>query len=226
MIEFCSRTKKKGGTCGHRALFWPPGLGPDPASCVHHLTKEERAAWNGAEEAARAAFSRLAEPDGREAALQPLPPAPACWSWPVPDNLGALAEHPEARADIAAVYEGVMAVYPEMRARAVLGGWQAGRCAICGGAGAGVTDHDHATGLVRGYLCHRCNILEGLRPGAPFDQYRERHPTAILGLTIRYRDPFTGEHAAPLRERRADRWKDNAAAGLSKKPSGQPARNS
>jgi hypothetical protein len=50
--------------------------------------------------------------------------------------------------------------------------WQRGRCAICS-TGLPVTsrprsvhvDHDHGTGLIRGLLCHRCNVaLEKTMP--------------------------------------------------------------
>lgn len=38
---------------------------------------------------------------------------------------------------------------------------QGGTCAICGGANANgqrlAVDHNHATGKVRGLLCHNCN---------------------------------------------------------------------
>lgn len=48
---------------------------------------------------------------------------------------------------------------------------QGGRCAVCheeialfrkGWLGGGAVDHDHATGTVRGILCHGCNIAIGL----------------------------------------------------------------
>lgn len=50
--------------------------------------------------------------------------------------------------------------------------WQDGRCGFCGNRREDfpalmakrvkyVTDHDHATGYVRGLLCHICNAKEG-----------------------------------------------------------------
>lgn len=101
----------------------------------------------------------------------PLPEQPACWSWP-------------------------SLPLPQMNSRGPLLRWQADRCAICeivrtkgsrdDGRQAGlVEDHDHATGDVRGYLCHRCNTSEGRSPAAVFALYRERPPTAILGLRLR-----------------------------------------
>jgi hypothetical protein len=92
----------------------------------------------------------------------------------------------------------------------------AGRCAICGeNRRRLVCDHDHATGLVRGWLCVSCNTREGaaVGPGTVFTAYRERPPTAILGLTIRYRDPLTRQYVAP-EPARGDGWDDNAAADL------------
>jgi hypothetical protein len=87
--------------------------------------------------------------------------------------------------------------------------WQDGRCAICGKTRDLVCDHDHETGLVRGWLCHSCNTTEGTNqePDTIFARYRERPPAAILGITTRYLNPVTGEYATPQLPREVD-WKD------------------
>lgn len=110
----------------------------------------------------------------------PEPTAPACWSWPVPAE-------------------------PAVGGHRLLVEWQAGRCAVCGmkwGANL-VLDHDHATGLCRGYVCRSCNGREaGDHPThGLFGLYRQRHPTGILGLRLRYVDPYTRRPAEPERPR-------------------------
>nr|WP_237555416.1 endonuclease domain-containing protein [Streptomyces sp. SID4948] len=73
--------------------------------------------------------------------------------------------------------------------------WQQDRCAICatpgrrgGQQGTLVLDHDHETGLSRGYLCHRCNKRES--HSTPVDgrypNYRRLPPAVLLGLSFRY----------------------------------------
>jgi hypothetical protein len=91
----------------------------------------------------------------------------------------------------------------EQKAERGLRKWHAGRCAMCGAVTSLVTDHDHKTGLVRGLLCHQCNVSEGVQPGAdtPFGRYRTKSPAVILGVTVRYFDHFRGAYAEPEGER-------------------------
>jgi hypothetical protein len=112
---------------------------------------------------------------------------PACWTWNV-RNLGHLR-----RANPLEI---------EKKAERALRKWHAGRCAMCGEVASLVTDHDHKTGLVRGLLCHQCNVSEGVQPGAdtPLGRYRARSPAAILGVTVRYFDHFHGAYAKPEAE--------------------------
>jgi hypothetical protein len=45
---------------------------------------------------------------------------------------------------------------------AILNQLQGGRCAVCRAGGQRlVGDHDHDTGLLRGLICHSCNLREG-----------------------------------------------------------------
>lgn len=98
---------------------------------------------------------------------------PACASWGVPDGDVDLWE------------------------------WQDNRCGICGYLYDLVLDHDHDTGLLRGYLCRSCNRREGLGHDAPaFVAWREGvNSAALLGIREVYIDPFTRD--AVIRSRRA-----------------------
>lgn len=49
---------------------------------------------------------------------------------------------------------------------------QGGRCASCRIDQATDLDHDHGTRVVRGLLCHACNVAEGLLKGDPIRIYR------------------------------------------------------
>lgn len=83
---------------------------------------------------------------------------------------------------------------------AFLRGWQEGRCAICSRSAPLVLDHDHSTSLVRGYLCLRCNVKEGMSVG-PTDVYamwRACPLTAMLGLRITYSSGGRGLPVVPL----------------------------
>lgn len=106
---------------------------------------------------------------------------------------------------------------PEHFAHVILWNWQRGQCAACGECASESTrmvrDHDHETGLLRGLLCHPCNVLEGVvgaldnpsytrRDGKTFESFKTdpvkaarvarirsylaHSPAALLGLTARH----------------------------------------
>lgn len=164
--------------------------------CGIHLTDEEKTIIKQAERTQDEAFDLAINVD------------PACWSWVVTDEIRADLAASEATADLR---EKVGLFFRAMRA------FDHGRCAICGGIGNGVEDHDHETGLVRGWLCRSCNIREGMYRGDHhvWGRYRRWHPYKMLGLKDRYWDGFTGEWAPenpppdPAR-----RWKDNPMRGI------------
>lgn len=102
--------------------------------------------------------------------------AAACWSWDVAEEAREMIDAPGLT---------------EAQLKALLKKWHQGRCAVCGDiAEKLVLDHDHATNLVRGYLCVRCNGREGragFRSDDIYVQYRTRNPATMLGLTVKYR---------------------------------------
>jgi hypothetical protein len=73
-----------------------------------------------------------------------------------------------------------------------------GRCAVCGRKKELVEDHDHTTGLFRGWLCRSCNTKEGMSSHPVYVKYRQRNPATILDATWEYIDPITN---APPRKR-------------------------
>ncbi|MGW0345909.1 endonuclease domain-containing protein [Streptomyces anthocyanicus] len=148
---------------------------------------------------------------------------PACWSWPPElstedearrrfwEDLGDTSGYSTSALELLEQAAGLTARSDGDRLRI----WQAGRCAVCGETDRRmVCDHDHATGLVRGWLCVSCNTREGVAVGPAgtlFAAYRERPPTTILGLRIRYRDPLTRRYVLPEPSKGAG-W--DATAGL------------
>lgn len=223
----CTSTTKAGARCTRPPLSWPGPWRPDQepwtSHCYNHLTAAERTRYlhEAREERDRASAARRAW----------LAADPACWSWPVPDDVDCWQaplpfevgpgddQISQATADM------LMASLrsPEGRGHALLDHWQAGRCALCGHRGEHlVEDHDHATGMVRGLLCRGCNTREGTHRSADglFARYRSRPPTVILGLSLRYWDPFLNDYAQPRSD--AD-TEDEEGDPLDEVPVYQPA---
>ena len=76
--------------------------------------------------------------------------------------------------------------------------WHPLECAICGGEGRTIIDHDHKTHLTRGNLCRSCNVREGKGAGGPFAAWREdQNPGAMYGLAEEYWSPFTWAEYLP-----------------------------
>lgn len=140
-------------------------------SCRTHATPAELAAADAQRTRLAAVISEW------EASL-----TPACHDWPVTD---------EHLRDARAAVDTTAGREPFWPAIDVLRRWQTGRCAICD-ANAEVVDHDHATGLVRGWLCRSCNLTEPAATTGDFTKYRERPPAAALGIAVAYVHPRYG----------------------------------
>lgn len=186
----CGRLTKRGTACQQSPLaYWRlPKREDRPRSCLHHLTAEERAEYDR-----EVAVAEAAE---QEAHRKVDAMIPACWSWATPTGPAPRDPDPDV-AGLAAIEE-----------------WQAGRCGICSSETSLVTDHDHATGLVRGLLCQRCNTAEAFRGVGPYRRYRERPPAAILRVKARYWDPIAGDYVQPAAIREADKWTDAASEDI------------
>ena len=207
MTELCAKPTKRGTSCRATLHTWLEGLAVRRADgCWTHMAPAFR----------EAAATRKRR--GEEGWRAYLSADPICWGWPVPEGLenwappqdSTLSEHLSASA-LAMVMGN-----PESRADAILSWWQDGRCAICGHRYELVEDHDHDTGLVRGYLCRRCNAQEGIHRYGDnlFARYRRRHPTSLLGLRIRYWDPFANDYAPCRKPAATDKWTDAASVDI------------
>jgi hypothetical protein len=203
----CGKPTKKGTACRASLHSWLEGLEVRRADgCWTHMD---------------AAFREAAEARKRrdeEAWQAYLDADPICWSWPVPDGLDNWT-YPQGSAIDEQLPGDVLADllgHPESRASVILYHWQDGRCAICGHRRDLVEDHDHRTGLVRGYLCRGCNTQEGVYGSCDslFGRYRQRHPTSMLGLRIRYWDPIANEYAPSVERQRGDPWTDAASEDI------------
>lgn len=87
--------------------------------------------------------------------------------------------------------------------------WQKGRCAVCGLDVPNeplFKDHDHRTGLVRGFLCRRCNFAEGFGEHPIFDlvEYRARPPTVLFGIKVMYESIFGESPITDVRHTREE----------------------
>lgn len=100
---------------------------------------------------------------------------PACWDWPLPE-LSHLHNAPDP-------------LEVEEKATQALRDRQAGRCAMCEEVQSLRTDHDHKTALVRGLLCHECNILvhtearcsdQSMTQAAELVAWEERSTPAVI----------------------------------------------
>lgn len=99
----------------------------------------------------------------------PLPKGrkePACWGWILP---------PPSDRD----------------ARWRLNSWNFGMCAMCEVTNSMepiYEDHDHGSSLIRGYLCNKCNLLEG--NGHLHPEWGVKNPATLLGVKVRFRDKW------------------------------------
>lgn len=88
--------------------------------------------------------------------------------------------------------------------------WADGRCALCGFIEPLVEDHDHRTGLTRGYICRSCNASEGKSDHPGLTAWREgTNPARLLNLDRVYVSPVTGQ--TPRRPRHVDTDLDQIA---------------
>ena len=178
MTTQCTATTTSGRPCRGRASDWPRGVDGDPQLCGTHLPvalREIRDA--GFAELERRRIARL---DARE---------PECWSWDPEIPLGRIADEYDWGADD---FTPRFQERDEQALRIAFAAWHGHRCAVCGFHELRlVEDHDHDTGLIRGLLCRSCNGREPHDNGL-FQKYRERPPALILGIHLRYYDPWHG----------------------------------
>jgi hypothetical protein len=120
---------------------------------------------------------------------------PACWSWPIPEEI----PEPFSESEVATLPPSIRVLVPSIRKLLAScpvelrrqTAFHDGQCARCGRKDTLVEDHDHTTGLFRGWLCRSCNTSEGVSSHPVFVKYRQRNPATILGATWEYIDPIT-----------------------------------
>jgi hypothetical protein len=206
--NICGKPTKKGTACRRELHSWLEDFKVRRADgCWRHMSqsfKETAAARKRVDEEAWLAF---------------LYADPICWGWPIPEDLNSWRCMEGEAVDEQLTEEALSLLTdsPDSRATAMLIRWQDGRCAICGHRRGLVEDHDHITGMVRGWLCYGCNTQEGIYRDADtlFGKYRERHPTKMLGLEIRYWDPIRKDYAQPASKRTTeDLWTGAASEDI------------
>ena len=117
-----------------------------------------------------------------------LPAAPACYAWPLP-------------------------AAPTGDPYLTLVRWHDGRCGLCGKpetarknrgtAPRGLSeDHDHTTGMTRGFLCRWCNLHEGTctRTDCACAAWRLRPAVDVLGVVVEHQ---AGDNSSDTYYRRA-----------------------
>jgi hypothetical protein len=134
-------------------------------------------------------FYRRRPPVPRECPLEP-----ACWSWPAPTP--ELLEKVRQRMIAESLEDGTRPPNDRIVRWELLSDWMAERCAVCGQRRPSrmVEDHDHETGLFRGYLCRSCNGCESSQGGI-FDMYRERSPAIIFNIKEEYSNLYAWKWA-------------------------------
>lgn len=131
---------------------------------------------------------------GRSACLGSYTASPSCERWvrdplPMPHYVDLSAVPVEVRCERAATrwppFIGPGGGRPASL-RLVLVESLGPLCSICKVDWGRHIDHEHTTGLVRGWLCGSCNTVEGLclhdGDACPFSAYRASPPAAGLGL--------------------------------------------
>lgn len=204
----CGRPTKKGTPCTKQRHSWLTDTFEVQYAdgCWRHMSPQYRAS------------AEIRKRQQEEAWEAYLGAEPVCWSWAVPADVSCL--YPGQDADCSLSENAVAMIMRDLEARdsATMRKWQDGRCAICGRRRNLVEDHDHATGLVRGYLCGGCNTQEGIYRSEDtlFGRYRQRHPASMLDLRIRYWDLIRGEYVQPksVRLRETDKWIDAASEDI------------
>src|SRR4051794_24928537 len=107
---------------------------------------------------------------------------PACWSWRPNDQVLWMVEKFKSGEDELYLVARGKDAPPHIMLE-----FQKSRCAICGRGMSRrdpnrvdelVIDHDHKTGLIRGWLCKGCNSTEGRHnvKQARYRMYREKNP--------------------------------------------------